>query len=170
MWHFSLSSFYNKLQHSVQYVFYVWLYSKHTSACSPVSWVHLSIGCMPQQTIVKLHQTGNVPIAGENVLRKVAFRQAILCCTKTRSIWSKQHLALTMATAIILLSCRQPAQSISRWGENALQHFSDCPPAMGSRILSVLEYGQVRLPNGEKGHQFESNSIKPKRALFKRIG
>ena len=33
-----------------------------------------------------------------------------------------------------------------------------------------LEYGQVRLPNGGKGHQFESNSIKPKRDTRKRIG
>ena len=33
-----------------------------------------------------------------------------------------------------------------------------------------LGYGQVRLPNGEKGHQFESNSIKPKRDTHKRIG
>ena len=33
-----------------------------------------------------------------------------------------------------------------------------------------LGYGQVRLPDGEKGHQFESNSIKPKRDTRKRIG
>ena len=33
-----------------------------------------------------------------------------------------------------------------------------------------LGYVQVRLPDGEKGHQFESNSIKPKRDTRKRIG
>ena len=33
----------------------------------------------------------------------------------------------------------------------------------------MSQYGQVRLPNGEKGHQFESNSIKLKRDTRKRI-
>ena len=41
----------------------------------------------------------------------------------------------------------------------------------GWGILSVSGMGKcMRLPNGEKGHQFESNSIKPKRDTRKRIG
>ena len=49
------------------------------------------------------------------------------------------------------------------------QHISGFTPAIGG-AFSASRYGQVHLPNGEKEHQFESNSIKPKRDTRKRIG
>ena len=75
-----------------------------------------------------------------------------------------------MATAMCLgQSAASPKHQIQRKMSRS-QHISGFTPAMGGALPQRLGYGQVRLPNEEKGHQFESNSIKPKRDTRKRIG
>ena len=77
----------------------------------------------------------------------------------------KQHLALTMATAMCVCVSQQPAESIKIQGRctflaSLLQWVEN------SRCL---RYRHVQLPNGEKGYQFESNSANPTLDTRKRI-
>ena len=77
-----------------------------------------------------------------------------------------------MATAMCLgqsaASSQPKASKLSEKCQGHSTFLASLPQWVGHS--QRLRYGQVRLPDGEKGHQFESNSIKPKRDTRKRIG